>query len=271
MTIEFIIEAIFIVVFGILAVTTLFWAGRRNTEQIAAVAAGKTHKEIKEEFRKIEKETMAACKEYSKLYFLNKLCYRTDDLTNLVACTFKPTRTIAYSPIWIFLCTGDTDWKNHDWRIAFRQSVGHELGHQFDKRKDFLFRLRHSYEERRLFYWLREVACDIYSLGFMADQFPCTIVTLENALNLKIAKYTEQMTGKEKFYKHPTWDIRKKVIFEFAIVADTRVKEMGVNYHWQSRIVKGLTKEIVDFLAEEAGCKNKKYIEKMYKLYKIKT
>lgn len=262
-------EFIIIVVFGIFAVTALFRVGRRHTEQIATVVSGKTHKEIKKEFKGIEKEALSACKEYSGLRFLNKLCYRRClDLSDLNACTLKPTRTIAYSPLWIFLCTADMFCNRDDWRIAFMQSVGHELGHQFDKRKDFLFGLRHSYEERRLFYWLREVACDIYSLGFMAKQFPCFVSRFRGALDLKIWKYMNQMTGKEKFFRHPTWAIRKKVIFEFALAKDPvrnpRLCE-------SSKIIKGLTKEIIDFLANEAGCTNEKYIKKMYKLYNIET
>ena len=134
------------------------------------------------------------------------------------------------------------------WQVAFHQSIGHELGHQFDKqigwRRFFLTK-----EEKKLFLWLREVRCDLFSLRFLTGKHGFCRPLIQQGLDLKIDAYTgADQEKKDRFTKtHPSWTIRREIMEHYPTI----------------------TKEVIDMLADKAGCKNSAFINEMYELYEV--
>lgn len=171
--------------------------------------------------------------------------------TLFMGACFRWTRLISFSPVWVYNMHGLEDASLRvAWKVAFHQSIGHELGHQFDKqigwRKFFL-----SKEEKKLFLWLREVRCDLFSLRFLTGKHGFCRPLIQQGLDLKIDTYTRgDQEKKDRFTKtHPSWTIRREIMEHYPTI----------------------TKGIIDMLADKAGCKNRAFIYEMYELYEAAT
>ena len=204
--------------------------------------------EVTENFQNLLEEAKEACFEHSGKHMRMLCVMPCDKLEALTMRTsFRCTKLIIYSPVWIYrAAVGSCDAMADLWKIAFMQSVGHELGHQFDKRKGFGFCFRKK-TNKRLFRWLREIQCDFYSLRFLADEFDDYDSDLVlAAVGAKALIYTER-NGDRATNSHPTWVMRREIM--------TYASE--------------LSKDIIDLVADAAGCTDRAFIEKMYVLYGV--
>lgn len=229
----------------------IFWRVGRNRRvntwrKITSFVTGKTKREVENDMATLIAEAMAACKKSGKQM---KIIYDPSaDITTLTMSTCpKVFKTIVMSPSWIPFLSGATPDSVEDWKVAFYQSVGHELGHQFDVPSVFGVPIRKNKAERRLFCWLREVRCDLYGVDFavshLASYGKDDIMV---AIDVKIAAYTAQK-GDIADRKHPTWAVRKSIM---------------ENHN-------ELNADVIEVLVKESGCDNQGFIDAMYQLYGI--
>lgn len=234
----------------ILAVIILWRMGRNrgvNTwRKVSSFVTGKTKKEVDDEMAVLIAKAMIACQKSGKK--MNIIYDPIADVTSLTMSTCpKMFKTIVMSPSWIPFLTGATPDSEYDWKVSYYQSIGHELGHQFDKPSVFGVPIRWSKAERRLFCWLREVKCDLYSIAFVVDQFSLyTKKDIMVAIDVKISVYTAEK-GDVAGRKHPSWAVRKSIMENHS----------------------ELDADVIELLVKESGCQNQDFIDAMYELYGI--
>lgn len=147
--------------------------------------------------------------------------------------------TIVYSGVWIEkLLTGAPIWK-----IAFMESIGHEIGHRKDIKQNILFYLRPKCE-RKFFYWTREVLNDYRGIAFVNEFYPeHSRKTILNAVKKK-AKAYDSSKKKKSYFTHPTWAFRLEL---------------------QNRY-ESFSEKVVYAIAKKAGCENKAFVAEIAKL-----
>lgn len=141
---------------------------------------------------------------------------------------------IAYSSFWLEKVTSPL------WEMAFVQSVGHELGHRFDLPSDEI-NGKSEPDKMRFFCWVRECRCDFYGIHFAKAMYlQCTRDDIIEAVVEKseVYKPTEEERAKPT-EDHPSWNFR--------IYLATKYLQFNA--------------ETVREIAEEAGYKDRKYIE----------
>ena len=238
-------------ILSVILTVIILWRMCRNRgvntwRNISSFVTGKTKREIDNDMAALFAKALAACEKSGKKM---QIIYDPfADVTSLTMSTCpKVFRTIVMSPSWISFLSGATPESAETWKAAYYQSIGHELGHQFDKPTFFGVPIRKTKEEQRLFCWLREVSCDFYGIDFVVEQIKSyTREDVLLAIDVKISVYTAER-GDVAGRKHPTWAVRKSIM---------------ENYN-------ALNADVIEVLVKESGCNNQDFIDAMYRLYGI--
>jgi hypothetical protein len=236
--------AVFLV--GILLLCAVCFRNIQTWNNLAAFVTGKTRNEVDNEINLLITKAATACKDSGKTMLI--VCDPAAGITGFTMSTGpKACKTIVMSPSWIAFLSGATPEDELIWEVAFLHSVGHELGHQFEKPSVFGVPVRRTAEERKLFCWLREVDCDLYGIRFIKKHFShYSEEAVLNAVDVKIARYTAE-NGDVEGVRHPTWAVRR----------DIMANNTDINA------------EIIEMLVRESKCKNQDFIDAMYKLYGV--
>ena len=208
----------------------------------AAKALAISKSEVKLRFQLVMNEAQAMCRangaqmRFSPYYPSAKV----NDFG--IVTSYKKMRLITYAPMWIYLIAT----KSLLWHIAFLQSVGHEFAHRKDAAKGKGF-YRRSKEEKRFYYWLREVRCDFEGVRMVLDYFDSkhwSRKTVVSAVKKKSGKYIAlSKKGDKATMSHPSWALRVALLKQH----------------------EEFNEEVVAAVAKAAGCTNEAYIEAMQK------
>lgn len=214
--------------------TYLRFSGADYYYKKLSVKKKKSKQDIKEEFGAIVGRAKSNCAAAKAT--VNILPYYEVSARNALGFGIVPRlNTILYSSVWIEL----TLTKSSKWQIAFAQSVGHELGHKDDIPKDILFPFR-KLADRRFYNWVCEIRNDLYGVEFARKYYSYTEEDIHEAVCMKANMY-DKTTRKKNYQTHPTWRFRLSIMKNYSV----------------------LTEEVIRYIAENAGCTNKKYIEKV--------
>ena len=203
---------------------------------ITAQQIGSTVDFVESKFRDILKEEIDRCKTLGIKIKITPN-YDTGDIEQFAIETRKLSRRVECSANWIELVLAIAP----QWRLALTHSVGHEIGHFADIKKGILFYFRKKVN-KKFFYWTNEIRCDYNGVWYTARFTDANRDEIIDAVQIKANKYNKQ-NRKAKYFKHPQWDFRTKMLIKYPKI----------------------TKETIREIADHAGCKDEKFIQKVIK------
>lgn len=186
------------------------WKRVRDFSKVEPKKEKNQSKKIRRDFYALLSEIKSDCKKK------NKICVKILPV-NLINpkndLGFSGTpfclRTIAYTPVAI---------KHYAinppiWKIAIVQSIGHEIAHWWDIRRN-KFHKEQPKESQHFFYWVHEVRCDFYGVNFaMSFDGDYSREEIITAIEKKAEVYKQNSDYKPGHRKrHPSWEFRLEML-----------------------------------------------------------
>ena len=235
----------------LIAFILLFFVPYCSLYKYIYVSCEKNNKAAQKVMKQFMKMVSRTKKIYAEEYRTIIIPFNSGDTPGLInmSTSFR-NAPIVFKPVWGYHFARNPE----AFKVAFMHSVGHELGHWTDIKKDPHFSKRPK-EEKEFFLWVREIRNDFEGIKILEKHNPNVthnqiihaIECKANApvIDLKAKKSKEKQFGCRNSYRdHPEWGVRLQML-----------------------ACGQFSKDIIERIADIAECRNMDYIREVVELY----